>query len=91
MDNQTIKCPYCNKKFPLTETISKQLREEISKEFEEKNKIRDIDIAEREKSLSAKEEEIKKAKKSQEEEIETIITPKNWTKNEVRYSYSKGV
>ena len=22
---------------------------------------------------------------------DTIITPKNWTKNEVRYSYSKGV
>lgn len=73
MDNQTIKCPYCNKEFPLTETISKQLREEISKEFEEKNKKRDIDIAEREKSLSAKEEEIKKSKKSLEEEIETKV------------------
>jgi len=23
--------------------------------------------------------------------FQTIITPKNWTKNEVRYSYSKGV
>ena len=48
MDNQTIKCPYCNKEFPLTETISKQLREEISKEFEEKIKKKDIDITERE-------------------------------------------
>ena len=73
MDNQTIKCPYCNKEFPLTETISKQLREDISKEFEEKNKKRDIDIAEREKSLSAKEEEIKKSKKSLEEEIKTKV------------------
>jgi len=73
MDNQTIKCPYCNKEFPLTETISKQLREEISKEFEEKNKKRDIDIAEREKNLSVKEEEIKIAKKSLEEEIEAKV------------------
>jgi hypothetical protein len=73
MNNQTIKCPYCNKEFPLTETISKQLREDISKEFEEKNKKRDIDIAEREKDLSVKEEEIKIAKKSIEEEIETKV------------------
>jgi len=73
MDNQTIKCPYCNKEFPLTETISKQLREDISKEFEEKNKKRDIDIAEREKNLSAKEEEIKIAKKSIEEEVEARV------------------
>lgn len=73
MDNQTIKCPYCDKEFPLTETISKQLREDINKEFEEKNKKRDIDIAEREKSLSVKEEEIKISKKSLEEEIETKV------------------
>lgn len=73
MDNQTIRCPYCNKEFPLTETMSKQLREEINKEFEEKNKKRGIDIAEREKSLSAKEEEIKKSKKSLEEEIKTKV------------------
>lgn len=73
MDNQTIKCPYCNKEFPLTETISKQLREDINKEFEEKNKKRDIDMAEREKNLSVKEEEIKKSKKSLEEEIETKV------------------
>jgi len=73
MDNQTIKCPYCKKEFPLTETISKQLREEISEEFEEKNKKRDIDIAEKEKSLSAKEEEIKQAKKSLNEEVETKV------------------
>ena len=73
MDNQTIKCPYCDKEFPLTETISKQLREDINKEFEEKNKKRDIDIAEREKSLFVKEEEINKSKKSLEEEIETKV------------------
>lgn len=73
MDNQTIKCPYCKKEFPLTETISKQLREEISKEFEEKIKEKDIDIAEREKNLSAKEEEINKAKKSLEDEIKTKV------------------
>ena len=73
MDNQKIKCPYCEKEFPLTETISKQLREGLIKEFEEKNKKRDLDIAEKEKSLSVKEEEIKKSKKSLEEEIETKV------------------
>ncbi len=73
MDNQTIKCPYCDKEFPLTETISKQLREDLTKEFEEKNKKRDIDITEREKNLSVKEEEIKKSKKSLEEEIKTKV------------------
>ncbi len=73
MDNQTIKCPYCKKEFPFTETMSKQLRDEISEEFEEKNKKRDIDIAEKEKSLSAKEDEIKKAKKSLNEEVESKV------------------
>jgi len=73
MDNQTIKCPYCEKEFPLTETIFKPLRESLTKEFEEKNKKRDLDIAEKEKSLSVKEEEIKKSKKSLEEEIETKV------------------
>ena len=38
MDNQKIKCPYCEKEFPLTETIIKPLRESLTKEFEEKIK-----------------------------------------------------
>jgi len=73
MDNQKIKCPYCEKEFLLTETMSNQLREEISKEFEEKNKQREIDIAEKEDKLSAKEDEINKAKKSLDEEVNTKV------------------
>lgn len=76
MQNQFIKCPYCKKDIPLNEAISSQMREELSKEYENKLKEKDTEIEEKETALKLRENNIEKAEKSIEKEIEDKIKEK---------------
>ena len=52
MPEQVIICPHCNKEIPLTEAISHQIKEELRREFDVALKKKDLELAEKEKSLA---------------------------------------
>lgn len=63
MPEPTIKCPQCGAEIPLTETLSSQIKESLRREYETKAKVREKELASREKNLQeemAKLETIKK-------------------------------
>jgi len=73
MQNQVIKCPYCKKDIPLTEALSKQLRDEINKEYEEKFQKKEQEISVKEETISDKEKELDEAKKLLDGQVEKKV------------------
>ncbi|MFQ5735509.1 MAG: DUF2130 domain-containing protein [Thermodesulfobacteriota bacterium] len=69
MPDQTITCPYCNREIPLTETLSRQMRESVRKEFEQDARARETELKKREDELGRRAREIEEAKKTAEETI----------------------
>lgn len=69
MDGQTIRCPNCGSKIPLTEAFYSQVREGLRKEYEAKEQARTAELRERERSLEARLAEVEASKKSLNEEL----------------------
>lgn len=69
MPDQTIKCPYCSRDIPLTETLSSQIKEGVRKEFEERARARELELKKREDALTGKSRELDEAKRSIEESL----------------------
>ncbi|MBI5454082.1 MAG: DUF2130 domain-containing protein [Deltaproteobacteria bacterium] len=69
MPDQTIKCPYCSRDIPLTETLSSQIKEGVRKEFEDKARARELELKKREDALAGKSREVDEAKRSLEESL----------------------
>lgn len=76
MSEPVIICPNCNKKIPLNEAISHQIREELGKQFEKDAKKKEAELIS--KFLEEKAEIEQKAKQSAEEkfslELKDLIT-----------------
>jgi len=68
--DQTITCPNCGEKIPLTETLSHQIKESLMKEFDEQMKVKEREIDKRKKLLDKEAEQIKEAKKAIEHETQ---------------------
>ena len=73
---EKVKCPHCNKEFPLEEgfqahlkALEKQSREKVEKSFKEKNKQNEIKFKKLEEQNKIKDKEIKNAKTLQESAI----------------------
>lgn len=69
MDGQTIRCPNCGSRIPLTEALQTQIREGIRKEFEEKSREREQELKIREDSVNAKIAELEASRKSMEDDL----------------------
>jgi len=73
MDEQTLKCPKCGTKIPLTKALSQQtdqIKDELMKEFEKEN-IKNLQDLEKERSEIVKEKErLVKEKRNIEQEVE---------------------
>ncbi len=69
MPDQTITCPFCSKDIALTETLSRQMRESVRKEFEGQALEKEAELKKREDQLVAKGREIEEAKKTADEDF----------------------
>ena len=69
MNEQFIVCPHCKKEIPLTEALSHQIREKLTKEVEAEAKAREKELLEKENALARREKEVEKSKKLIEEQV----------------------
>jgi len=69
MADQTITCPYCNREIALTETLSRQMRESVRKEFEAQALEKEAALKKREDQLVAMGRRIEEDKKAAEETL----------------------
>lgn len=69
MADQTITCPYCSREIALTETLSRQMRESVRKEFEAKANEKEAELKKREDRLVAMGRRIEEDKKAAEETL----------------------
>ncbi len=60
MTEETIVCPSCGKIIPLTEALSRRIREGLSKEFEAREKKREEEFRRREEELKKRGEEVER-------------------------------
>jgi len=67
MPDQTITCPYCSREIALTETLSRQMRESVRKEFEAQAVEREAELKKREDRLASMGREMEEAKKAADE------------------------
>ncbi|MBI5641938.1 MAG: DUF2130 domain-containing protein [Deltaproteobacteria bacterium] len=72
MADQTIKCPYCSREIPLTETLSNQIKEGVRSEYESKAREKELEFKAREEEINKKNREMEESKKS----LEGIIANK---------------
>jgi hypothetical protein len=70
MAEQNITCPYCKKDIPLTEALTQQIQNKVSKEFEAKAEQKEKELEKREAELSEKIKITEKSQKNIKEEIE---------------------
>jgi len=90
MPEQTIICPNCGKKIPVTETLSHQIKESLQKEFDESAKELEIALVKREKLLQAEASKIEQAKQAIETQVSERLKAeteklKREAKKEARY------
>ncbi len=64
MTEQTITCPHCGMPIPLSEAITRHLREELRLEFEQQTSEKAKELVAREQSLTAREGEVQRQSKS---------------------------
>ncbi|MEW6215586.1 MAG: DUF2130 domain-containing protein, partial [Nitrospirota bacterium] len=69
MTDQTIICPNCGKKIPLTETLSHQIKESLIREFDEQIKEKEREIEKRKRLLDKEAQKLEESKKTIEHEI----------------------
>lgn len=70
MTDHIIVCPSCGKKIPLTETLSRQIKDTLAKELEEGIKRRELEIEKQRKLLEKESLKLEDAKKAIENEIQ---------------------
>jgi hypothetical protein len=70
MTDQTIVCPNCGKKIPLTETLSHQIKEGLMKDFDEQIKRKERELEKRTGLLDQEAQKIEASKKSLDHEIQ---------------------
>jgi len=63
MTDQTIKCPHCGNEIPLSETLFHQIKENLRKEFEDAVKVKEQELAKREKLLNEKAKQVEDSEK----------------------------
>lgn len=70
MAEQNITCPYCKKDIPLTEALTHQIQNKVSKEFEAKAEQKEKELERREAEILEKIKATEKSQKNIKEEIE---------------------
>ncbi len=69
MQEQTIVCPNCGKEIPLTETLFHQIKESLQKEYDDKAREKEQELARREKLLAEEARKIEDSKQAVEQQI----------------------
>lgn len=69
MDAQVITCPQCGYEIPLTEAISRRIREELEREFHARMAAQRKELEGREKELLSREASLQEAARRMEEEV----------------------
>jgi hypothetical protein len=46
-----VTCPHCAREFPLTDAVAQRIRGELSREFEERRRVQEAALADRERTL----------------------------------------
>lgn len=69
MDAQVITCPQCGYEIPLTEAISRRVREELEREFQARMAAQRKELEGREKELLSREASLQEAARRVEEEV----------------------
>ena len=67
--NPTIVCPACGAEIPLTEAVSHRLREELTRDFEQKQRVRDAAMVDREEKLRTQLDALEKQRVTLDEEL----------------------
>lgn len=70
MENQTITCPNCGKKIPLTEALYHQIKERIKKEFAEQVEEKEKELEKRKNLLDKEAQKLEDSRKTLEKELE---------------------
>ncbi|MFQ5464638.1 MAG: DUF2130 domain-containing protein [Thermodesulfobacteriota bacterium] len=70
MDGQTIRCPNCGANIPLTEALYAQIKARLGKEFEERERARELAIKKKEDELAASRADLEESKKAIKADIE---------------------
>lgn len=74
MADQKISCPYCGKVIPLTETLSSQIKEDVRKEYEKRERDKELEFKRREDELARRGRQLEDEKKSVEEMVSKRLT-----------------
>lgn len=68
-EHALVTCPRCGHPFPLTEAVSQRIRGEMSREFEERRRVQDAAVSERERMLRESQEALQRQQQGLESEI----------------------
>ncbi|MBI1912446.1 MAG: DUF2130 domain-containing protein [Deltaproteobacteria bacterium] len=69
MADQTIICPNCNHKIPLTEALSNQIKDNLKKEFEARAREKELEIKRREDELGKRMRDLDASRRGMEDTI----------------------
>lgn len=69
----TVNCPKCGNSIPITEALSQQAREQVSRDFELRRRELEQQLAERERKVQATREEIDSARAKLNEEVSARV------------------
>jgi len=64
MADQQISCPHCGKVIPLTETLSNQIKDDVRKEYEKRERDKEVELKKREEDLARRNRQLEEDKKS---------------------------
>lgn len=64
MAEQHISCPYCGKVIPLTETLSNQIKEDVRKEYEKREREREGELKKREDEIARRNLKLEEERKA---------------------------
>jgi len=76
MNNETIKCPQCNYEIPVTEVLTRQIRESLKSELESDIQKREQSLVKKNAEIVEKEKLLKESEASIEEKVEKLLSEK---------------
>jgi len=76
MSNETIKCPQCDYEIPVTEVLTRQIRESLKSELESDIQRREQLLSKRNAEIAEKEKQLKESEASIEEKVEKLLSEK---------------
>lgn len=74
MADQQISCPHCGKVIPLTETLSNQIKEDVRKEYEKREREKESELKKREDEIARKNRQLEDDKKAVDETVARKLT-----------------